>query len=141
MRIVLDTNEYVLGLGEPADETAAEVLDRIVGGRQAIELRIVRAIADEVRANLPEKAHRRFFRIVSRLTSIDENWIVPDDLLESYRGHGLKPGDANIAAYAQYVAADYLVSENRHFLSRRENLPFQVVTGKEFLAVLEGREQ
>ena len=138
MLVVLDSNEYVLALGDPADETANDVLEHVIGGWPPCELRIVRAIADEVQSNLPEKAHGRFFRIVLRLTSIDENWIVPDDQTESYRARGLKPGDATIAAYAHYVGADCLVSENRHFLSRRRDLPFRVLTGKEFLAEVRG---
>ena len=41
-----------------------------------------------------------------------------------------QPADALIAAYAEYVGAEILVSENRHFLSRQTNLPFKIVNAE-----------
>ncbi len=40
---------------------------------------------------------------------------VPVELFEKYRNEkGLKEGDALIAAFAEFVKTDYLISENRH---------------------------
>jgi predicted nucleic acid-binding protein len=102
------------------------------------ELRISRPIVDEVWPNLTAHDARVFFRLIRHLTVIDEDWFVPDDVCAAYEAVGLKPSDASIAAYAEYVEADYLVSENRHFLSRRGNLRFRVVTAQEFLEILGG---
>jgi predicted nucleic acid-binding protein len=141
MRIVLDTNEYVMAFGRPRVATCEAVVEAVVGGKKGCDLRLLRTIADEVQSNLAPDACSRFYATVLPITSIDEDWVVPEGLAEGYGSLGLKEADAQIAAYAEHVAADYLVSENRHFLSRRGNLPFQVVTGKEFLAVPEGRDQ
>lgn len=135
MRIVLDANEYVLGLGTRPDPTCRRVL-RAAEERPGCELRIPRTIADEVHANLTPGQAALFFRIISRLGTIDEDWTVPHELREKYARLGFKPADALIAGYAEHVAADYLVSENRHFLTRRADLPFQVVTAEEFVRTL-----
>ena len=49
------------------------------------------------------------------------------------KAEGLKPGDALIAAYAEAIGADVLVSENRHFLGRTTGLPFAVHDAKSFI--------
>jgi hypothetical protein len=49
---------------------------------------------------------------------------------------GLKPADAMIAAYTEWVGATVLVSENRHFLSRQTHLPFKVLTAEKTLKLL-----
>lgn len=70
------------------------------------------------------------------MANVEEDYVVPFELGAKYEGLGLKPGDAFIAAYAEYVRAEFLVTENRHFLSRRSDLPFQVVTASECLKCL-----
>jgi predicted nucleic acid-binding protein len=136
MRIILDTNEYVFAFGRKRDPTSLRIVDTIVDSEGDFELYLLRTIADEVQSNLAPEACSEFYSTVLAITSIDEDWLVPEELAESYRSMGLKEADAEIAAYAQHVAADYLVSENRHFLSRREDLPFKVVTAEEFLELL-----
>ena len=61
-----------------------------------------------------------------------------EGLCHKYGSAGLKVSDALIAAYAEHVEADFLVSENRHFLSRRASLPFRVARAQEFVGLLEG---
>lgn len=53
-----------------------------------------------------------------------------------YEIKGLKPADAFIAAYAEWVGADALVTENRHFLVRHSDLPFKVVTAEQCLKLI-----
>jgi len=50
---------------------------------------------------------------------------------------GFKAGDAFIAALGEWTNADYLVTENRHFLERTR-LPFTVLRIAAFLAVAKG---
>lgn len=40
---------------------------------------------------------------------------MPKNLIKKYEKKGLKTSDAAIAAFTEYVSADYLLSENRHF--------------------------
>jgi hypothetical protein len=54
----------------------------------------------------------------------------------NYETKGLKPADAFIAAYAEWVGADVLVTENRHFLSCNPDLPFKVLTAEKCLKLI-----
>jgi hypothetical protein len=53
-----------------------------------------------------------------------------------YEIKGLKPADAFIAAYTEWVGAEVLVTENRHFLNRHTDLPFKVLTAEECLKLI-----
>jgi hypothetical protein len=44
--------------------------------------------------------------------------------------------DAFIAAYTEWVGADVLVIENRHFLNHHPDLPFKVLTAQECLNLI-----
>jgi len=70
------------------------------------------------------------------MTMLEEDYVVPFEMGVKYESHGLKPGDAFIAAYAEHVQADLMVSENRQFLSRRHDLPFRVLNAEECLKKL-----
>lgn len=49
------------------------------------------------------------------LDSNDEDIVVPFEIAFKYETKGLKPADAFIAAFTEWVGADVLVTENRHF--------------------------
>jgi hypothetical protein len=70
------------------------------------------------------------------LTVIDEDFFVPFELGVKYERMGLKEADAFIAAYAEWVGADALVSENRHFLGLNPNLPFKIVNAEHCLKLI-----
>ena len=76
---------------------------------------------------------RDFFEFVSNLTEIDEDFFVPFELGVKYEIRGFKMADAFIAAYAEWVGADILVTENRHFLKHNPELPFKVLTADKCL--------
>lgn len=80
----------------------------------------------------PEASHE-FFKMLEALGQMDEDSFVPFELGSKYELKGLKPADAFIAAYAEWVGADALITENRHFLSRQSDLPFHVMTASAFL--------
>lgn len=61
-----------------------------------------------------------------------EDWEVPFELGAKYESRGLKPGDAFIAAYTEWTGAEYLVTENRDFLSLTA-LPFKIARAEAFL--------
>ncbi|MDP3722369.1 MAG: hypothetical protein Q8R91_02595 [Candidatus Omnitrophota bacterium] len=96
-------------------------------------MRICRTIVEEVRDNLTTQEFREFIGLLNSVTSIDEDFFVPFELGSKYEWKGLKPADAFIAAYTEWVGAALLVSENRHFLSRRSDLPFKVLSAEQCL--------
>jgi predicted nucleic acid-binding protein len=98
--------------------------------------RLPRLISDEVRRNLSAEEYKDFLIFVTSLTVIDEDFVVPFEIGFKYGTQGLKPADSFIAAYAEWVGADALVTENRHFLKRTDNLPFVVVTAEECLRLM-----
>lgn len=132
MLIVLDTNEFIFGI-EETSKPSVELLDLLVDFPESYVLRIARSIFSEVRRNLAPEDFRTFVLLIESLTTINEDFEVPYELARAYENQGLKPGDAFIAAYTEHVGARYLISENRHFLSRRSNLPFHVATAANFM--------
>jgi len=133
--LVLDSNEYIFALGVVQDPICVELLKKILEHSE-ISLRIPRLIVEEVRSNLTPEAFKEFIISINKLTRIDEDIEVPFELGVKYEVKGFKPADAFIAAYVEWVGADALVTENRHFLFRSSNLPFKVLTAKECLKIL-----
>lgn len=91
-------------------------------------------VVDEVTQNLTNPILRIIhqFWILMGCT-IDDDGLIPADLYESYIHRGLKSADARIAAYAEWIAADVLVSENRDFLALTKPLSFRVMKADAFL--------
>jgi len=100
------------------------------------QLRIPRIIVEEVRRNLVPREFREFFELISELTTIDEDFLIPFEIGVKYEKKGLKEADALIAAYTEWVGADALVTENRHFLNHHSDLPFKVLTAEECLKII-----
>lgn len=139
MRIVLDSNVYIHGFSESRPPVAAKLFGLFAGESDRFDLIISRTILQEVEQNLPPKAYAVCWGF---LTAMDveqvESWQIPFETGSRYRERGLKPGDAFIAALAEWSGAEYLVTENRHFMAR-STLPFKVVRMEEFLKLVEKR--
>ena len=95
-------------------------------------------IVNEVRSNLAPIRFKEFINLIQSVADVDEDIFVPFELGIKYNSMGLKSADAFIAAYAEWVGADLLISENRHFLTRSSNLPFKVLTAEKSLKVIKG---
>jgi hypothetical protein len=134
LRLVLDSNEFIFALGVPSKATCRKLLERLVDVAPLQSVWIPRTVAREVIRHLAPAASREFFRIMQLLGQVDEDAIVPFELGSKYEVWGLKPADAFIAAYVEWVGAEVLVTENRHFLTRHADLPFRVRTAEAFLA-------
>ncbi len=130
MLLILDSNEYIFSFGSIRDPSCEKLLDTILEHAGKISIRLPRLITEEVRNNLTPEAFKEFILFVHTFTTIDEDKVIPFELGAKYEGKGLKPADSLIAAYAQWTGADFLVSENRHFLSRQSNLPFKVINAE-----------
>jgi hypothetical protein len=133
LRLVLDANEYIFSLGSQREAACERCLDWVARAKPGVAIRIPRLIVNEVRRNLTPEAFREFLKVVDLLTVIDEDSLIPFELGSKYEWKGFKPADAFIAAYTEWVGADILISENRHFLTRHTDLPFRVMTAHTFL--------
>lgn len=136
MLLVLDSNEYLFAFGLAKKPASATLLDLLAARSDLHTVRIPRIVVDEIRHNVPGDIFREVLKLIQGLTNIDEDFVVPFELGDKYELAGLKPADALIAAYTEWVGAELLVTENRHFLSRRPDLPFKVFTAAQALNVL-----
>lgn len=132
--LVLDSNEFIFGLGAFPQPACQTLLRRLIDWAPKHTVRIPRTIVYEVLRHVIPEASREFFRIAQVLGQIDEDTVVPFELGSKYELQGLKPADAFIAAYTEWVGADALITENRHFLTRHGGLSFRVTTARAFLA-------
>ena len=99
-------------------------------------VRIPRTLFEEVKRNLSPESFREFISFINALTTIDEDIVVPFERAIKYEAKGVKPADAFIAAFTEWVGAEVLVTENRHFLNRHTDLPFEVLTAEECLKLI-----
>ena len=118
MRFVLDTNEFVAALGVVKNPASEILFNTLVESFPRHTLHIPRTIINEVKRNIHPRIFAEFAKIVQPIASIDEDILVPFELAAKYESLGLKSADAFIAGFSEWVSADALVTENRHFLSR-----------------------
>jgi len=136
LRFVIDSNEYIFAFGTLKESTAYEFLDKLLEKGHLHTIRIPRTIFEEVRRNLSPEAFHEFNKFIIDLTTIDEDIVVPFEIAVKYEAKGFKPADAFIAAFTEWVRADVLVTENRHFLNCHPDLPFKVLTAEECLKLI-----
>ncbi len=136
MLLVLDSNEYIFSFGLLRERDCKKLIEVIRNKYPKHIIRTPRLIIEEVGHHLTPEDFREFIEFISALTTIDENILVPFELGAKYESKGLKPADAFIAAYAEWVGADILVTENRHFLTLHIDLPFRILPAKKCLKLL-----
>ena len=134
---VLDANEYVFSFGPAPEPDCVALLDALVG-RGGPRIAVCRTIVQEVVGNLDPRSAKAFFSWMALVTEVDEDETVPFEVGYRYETMGFKPADAFIAAYAEHVGAGILVSENRHFLRARGDLPFKVLDAEAALRAIKG---
>jgi predicted nucleic acid-binding protein len=136
LNIVLDTNVCLFALTETENSPSVILFNRILISSPVIHLHIPRTILNEIRRKISAASFKKLLTLVRPVASLDEDGFIPYELGEKYAAMNLKPADALIAAYTEWIKADMLVSENRHFLARKPNLPFKVLTAFQFLKLL-----
>jgi uncharacterized protein (DUF2164 family) len=136
LQLVLDSNEYIFGLGFARKKSCEAILEFLTDNFPSHSISICRTIVEEVRTNLLTKEFHTFIRLINLFTSIDEDFLVPFELGVKYERMGLKEADAFIAAYAEWVGADVLVTENRHFLTKHSNLSFKILNADDCLKIM-----
>jgi uncharacterized protein (DUF2164 family) len=136
LRLVLDANEYIFGLGLFRKQSSESLVVFIIDNLTSHSVSVCRTIVEEVRTNLTPKEFQGFIRFINALTTIDEDFFIPFELGARYEAMGFKEADALIAAYTDWVGADALVTENRHFLRRSPSLPFKVINARQCLDLI-----
>jgi predicted nucleic acid-binding protein len=136
LRLVVDSNEYIFAFGPAKADSSLRLLEKLFESKHAYTIHIPRTIFEEVKRNLLPVSLCEFIIFINEAASIDEDFFVPFEIAFKYERKGLKTADAFIAAYAEWVGADVLVTENRHFLSRNPNLPFKVLTADKCLKLI-----
>lgn len=136
MEVVLDANEYIFAFGLYRKKSCEVLIETLANETIPAVIRVCRSVIHEVRDNLMPDDQKAFFEFISSVTEIDEDYIVPFETGNRYEAKGFKPADAFIAAYTEHIGAEFLISENRHFLSRSKELPFNVVTAERFLHIM-----
>ena len=136
MRLVIDSNEYIFAFGPAKADASFKLLEKLIEASELHIVRIPRTIFEEVKRNLTPRYLREFIAFINTFTIIDEDFFVPFELGVKYERMGLKEADAFIAAYAEWVGADVLVSENRHFLTKHSSLPFKILNADNCLKLI-----
>ncbi len=133
LQLVLDANEYIFALGFARKESCESLITYLIDNISSHSIFICRTIVEEVRANLTIKDFHNFVKFINIFTNIDEDFLIPFEIGAKYESIGFKDADALIAAYTEWVGADALVTENRHFLTKHTGLPFKVLTAEKYL--------
>ena len=136
MQFVIDSNEYIFAFGPLNEYRSLDFLHELLEKTHLHAIRIPRTIFEEVKRNLKSEAFKEFNNFINALTTVDEDIVVPFEIAFKYEVEGFKTADAFIAAYTEWAGADALVTENRHFLSRRRGLPFKVLTAEKCLKLI-----
>ncbi|MDH7486728.1 MAG: type II toxin-antitoxin system VapC family toxin [Anaerolineae bacterium] len=130
MLICIDSNLFILGtIGIDAD--AAAVMDML----PELDVVVPRMVIVETVRNLaPIGMDKQFFATIgrsSRFRIVDAP--IPAELVEKYIALGPPAkADALIGAFTEWVGAQYLISDNRHFL-RLTTDAFEVLQPGDFL--------
>ena len=136
MRLVVDSNEYIFAFGPAKADASLKLLEKLLEIKHSHTVRIPRTIFEEVKRNLLPESLREFVIFINELTTIDADFLIPFELGGKYEIRGFKMADAFIAAYTEWVGADALVTENRHFLNQNPNLPFKILTAEKCLRII-----
>ncbi len=135
IKAVLDSNQFVFGF-RGKKQACVDVLKRISDfncfAPAIILVEVMRQLKQLNGKNFASLARSVILRNVK---IIDES-VVPTGLAQKYKRLGLKEADAAIAAVTEFIDADFLVSENRHFLKELEPDNFKVLRADEFLELL-----
>ncbi len=137
MRICIDSCVFIRGLREPSSD-AGQVL-ALIG--PSFQVYIPRLVVKEVTRNLITPDIAQFYRLFigkEFVHIIDSP--TPQKLFRHYATLGLNvKGDAIIGAFAEWMRVDYLISDNRHFLSALRTDAYRLLSPGAFLdIVLEG---
>ena len=134
--IVFDTNIWILGLRNQADQPACYQLLQCLN---KLYVKTPYQIFLELKANLVPDELKRFFRLIHLYPNrIELSWEKAElGLINKYQNLGCKSGDAAVAAHLEMMSIKTLVSENRDFFAEVKEFPFRVLRAEEVLRELD----
>ena len=132
--VVLDSNEYILGIS--GDKKSCSELILLA---DKLNIYLPSIIEREVYRNLENQYRlgKEFYRLIQNAVNISIVYSdPPEDLVTVFETKGLAEEDSIIAAFCVWIGAEYLISENRHFLFEYEFEDFTVISAKEALTLI-----
>ena len=135
MILVLDTNQLIFAFGPDKDHPSKALLRALIS-TDHVFIRIPQTVVEEARDNLHPSLFSACMKFIHEFGTVDEDTFIPFEYGKKYEAMHLKAEDSLIAAYTDWIGAEALISENRHFLSRQSNLPFKVMTASQCLKTL-----
>ncbi len=132
--LMLDSNEYIFGLSG-TKASCVQLIDQLDTLHVFVPLMVVREV--ERNLELMYSLSSVFFKLIVNQENIVIVWSPPPEkLVLAYIERGFSKEDATIAAVAEQVQTEYLISENRHFLQNSAGLPFQIINAETALKML-----
>jgi predicted nucleic acid-binding protein len=133
--IALDTNIYIHAVRANPDFTACHAL--LYEHLDQLRIFVPLQVFLEVGRNLSQAEMDETFRALSQTEKLTREYQHPTpERIRYWESCGAKKGDAVIAASLEAAEVKYLISENRHFLSQIEALPFEVLSAQQLLDAL-----
>src|SRR5437773_4457063 len=131
----LDTNEFIFALHREASHSACETL--LFDKLNELQLYVPLQILIELQRNLPDQEMRKVLVALTKAKSVTWDYAPASiERVRQWEQRGAKKGDAVIAAHLEAAGVRYFVSENRHFLAELSDLPFEVLTSEDAVALL-----
>jgi predicted nucleic acid-binding protein len=134
-RWLIDTNVWIFGLRrDEKSPDSARLLQKLGSFTALIPLQIIK----ELHLNLTDREMAEFYGLLNRFPNRSElNWEVPsNERIYFYRKAGCRKGDAIVAASAERLKADLIISNNRQFLQTVSGLSTDIMTPSQALARL-----
>jgi len=126
-KLVLDSNEYVFYFDNKND-----ILFKLLN-LPNIKIYLNSLIFREVLRNMRKESIKYLINLIKNPKFVTNSERIPRNLTDKYKKLGLKKGDVVVAAFSEYVKADYLITENRHFLKVMRFDEFEVLSTREFM--------
>src|SRR3989338_91425 len=133
IKVVLDSNEILFGLssGKPYPKV---IIDNLNALGKIHDFFINGQIFEEVSRNLPFGSKEKFRRLVGLGILKLSDSKIGKGIIAKYERLWLKKGDIAIAAFADRINAQFLLSENRHFLKEVKIRKFKILTAEQFFS-------
>ncbi|MBI2658685.1 hypothetical protein HYX05_01100 [Candidatus Woesearchaeota archaeon] len=131
-KAVIDSNEIIIGL--TAEGTGpANFIIKLNKLKHKYEFVISDDIYQEVIRNIPHHTKEKFSKLLKFKIVIIKDFLSDSNLFQKYKNLRLKKGDIAIAAFAEKENADFLISENRHFLKELKTSKFKILSAEQFI--------
>ena len=131
--LVLDSNEYILGFTDPQSDSAA-LLKALKECVVVVPTMVVEEVTSSLAA-ISSRLPRMFYSLLNDPSAhVTRTYYEPPmELWLKYLELGLPEEDAFIGAFAEWVGAKFVVSENKHFLHRLKSDAFEVTDASTML--------